>query len=73
MNADAMYRFTLERQRQLLDEAERLRFVRRGAAAPAPRTLGLHPWRATGAALLRRVADRIEPVAPEPQIRMLRR
>ena len=73
MNADAMYRFTLDHQRELLDEAERSRLARRGPAEHTRRTFGIHPWRATSAALLRRVADRLEPMAPQPQVRLLRR
>jgi hypothetical protein len=73
VNDDTMYRLTIERQRQLLEEAERGRVVRSAAAEPVPATLRLRPFRAAGAALLRRVADRLEPGAAQPQIRLLRR
>ena len=73
MNADAMYRFTLDHQRELLNEAERNRLARRGSAEHPRRTSAIHPWRATSAALLRQVADRLEPLAPQPQVRLLRR
>lgn len=73
MNAEAMYRFTLDHQRELLDEAERSRLAQRGSAEHTHRTSTIRLWRATSAALLRRVADRLEPLAPQPQVRLLRR
>jgi hypothetical protein len=67
MNPDAMYRQTLDRQQQLLDEAARIHGVR-GSADPTRQTFIDRRWRSTCAALLRQVADRLEPAARQSQL-----
>jgi len=72
LNLDAMYNPALDRQQQLLNEAARIGLVRSGSREDARATLVPRPWRATCAAILRRVADRLEPAAARPQVRVLR-
>jgi len=67
LNRDAMYRQTLDRQQQLLDEAAGVRLLRAaGGALEAPID---RRWRATCATILRRVADRLEPAGRQSQVR----
>jgi hypothetical protein len=64
----ARYQQTLDHQQQLLDEAARVRLLR-GSAGEARETPADRRWRATCAAILRRVADRLEPVSRQSQVR----
>jgi hypothetical protein len=70
-NLDAMCQQTFDRHQELLAQAARRRLLLSGfheQATSAPE----RPWRVTVATWLRRVADRLEPVADRPQVAMLR-
>lgn len=72
VNIDALERYTLDHQQQLLDEAARWRLINSGSdprsrpKAPAP------SLRRRVATMLRHTADRLEPVAAEPRLGVLR-
>jgi hypothetical protein len=67
INPDAMYRQTLDRQQHLLDEAARIRSMR-GSADETREPSVDRGWRSTCAAILRQVADRLEPMARQSQL-----
>jgi hypothetical protein len=70
-NLDAFSQQTFDRHQQLLAQAARRRLVSsglQGHATSAP----VRPWRVAVATWLRRMADRVEPVADRPQVAMLR-
>jgi hypothetical protein len=71
-NLDAMCQQMFDRHQEVLAEAARRRLVSRNVRrTPATHAPG-RPWRIAVAAWLRRMADRLEPVADRPQVAMLR-
>lgn len=72
VNIDALERYTLDHQQQLLDEAARWRLINSGSVprsvpkAPAPSLRG------RVATMLRRTAHRLEPAVAEPRLGVLR-
>ncbi len=71
-NLDAMCQLTFDRHHEILAQAARRRLLSSGLQERATPTGGRAAWRVTVAAWLRRSADRLEPVADNPQIAMLR-
>ena len=72
VNLDAQQRYAGDHQRQLIEEAARRRLVNNGSVAlrvPTQRSLS---WRARLATMLRRAADRLEPVAAQRRVGVLR-
>jgi len=70
-NLDAMCQQAFDRHRHLIADAARRRQLSsafQGPDNPAP----ARHWRVTIATLLRRMADRLEPLADRPQVAMLR-
>jgi hypothetical protein len=70
-NLDAMCQLTFDRHQERLAQAARRRLLSGGLQghvnnAPA------RSWRVSVATWLRRMADRLEPVADRPQVAMLR-
>lgn len=68
VNLDALQRYTVDHQRELLDAASRRRLLNQSRRPTSMRP----PLRARMAAGLRRVADRLEPVASPSRVGVLR-
>jgi len=71
INLDAMCQQTFDRHQQLIAEATRRRLLSSALHGPDHPATAWH-WRVRIAILLRRMADRLEPVADRPQVAMLR-
>jgi hypothetical protein len=71
VNLDAMQRYTLDHQRELLDEAARRRLIYGSAAPPATRSPA-RSLRGRVATVLRHTADRLEPAPSLPRVGVLR-
>ena len=65
-NLDAMCQQTFDRHQRLIAGAARRRLLSSGLHGPDNPATARH-WRVRVASLLRRVADRLEPVADRPQ------
>jgi len=70
-NLDAMCQQAFDRHQHLIADAARRRLLSRALQMPDNPAPARH-WRVTIANLLRRVADRLEPMADRPQVAMLR-
>ena len=70
-NLDAMCQQTFDRHQQLIADAARRRLQSGALQRPEHPARARH-WRVRIAILLRRMADRLEPVADRPQVAMLR-
>jgi len=70
-NLDAMCQQTFDRHQHLIADAARRR-LRSGALQGPDNPATARQWRVRIAILLRRMADRLEPVADRPQVAMLR-
>src|SRR5207245_10692666 len=70
-NLDAMCQQTFDRHKHLIADAARRRLLSRALQMPDNPAPARH-WRVTIANLLRRVADRLEPMADRPQVAVLR-
>src|SRR5438128_10690760 len=70
-NLDAMCQQAFDRHKHLIADAARRRLLSRALQMPDNPAPARH-WRVTIANLLRRVADRLEPMADRPPVAMLR-
>jgi len=70
-NLDAMCQQTFDRHQHLIADAARRR-LRSSAHQGPDNPATARQWRVRIAILLRRMADRLEPVADRPQVAMLR-
>jgi hypothetical protein len=71
INFDAMRQQTYDRHQQLIADAARRRLLSSARQGPDNPATAWH-WRVRIAIVLRRMADRLEPVADRPQVAMLR-
>jgi len=71
INLEAMCQQTFDRHQQLIADAARRLQVSSALQGPDNPATAWH-WRVRIAILLRRMADRLEPVADRPQVAMLR-